>query len=198
MEVDNFDRICQLLDFESEDDFYFMQIIIRKKENENLGSNNCIVKTWYVKSKDELLNLKDDAVFLCKHYNARAYINLNVKSFKKVTLGSMKELVQRVYDDNFVKPYKIFDSVCGQCGASRDKRWVVDFDYKDGFDDRKINDVVNFIDRECMPEGTKFIACLQTKNGKHVITKPFDLKKFKDTYPQVEVHKNNPTLLYCS
>lgn len=197
MEVDNFERIIRLLTFESEDEFYFMQILRRKKENVDMEANNFVVKTFYVKSAEELMNLKSDVVFLCKHYNARAYINLNVKSFKKVTLATIKDMVQRVCDDNYAKPYKIFDSECGQCAPLRDKRWVVDFDYKDGFDDRKISDAVNFIDRECQPEGVKFIACLSTKNGKHVITTPFDLKKFKDEFPLVDVHKNNPTLLYC-
>ena len=29
-----------------------------------------------------------------------------------------------------------------------------------------------------------------------IITKPFNLKQFKDKYPDIDVHKNNPTILY--
>ena len=37
---------------------------------------------------------------------------------------------------------------------------------------------------------------LPTANGVHFITKPFDLQRFKEIYPNTDVHKNNPTLLY--
>ena len=30
-----------------------------------------------------------------------------------------------------------------------------------------------------------------------LITTPFNLQQFKEKYPDVDVHKNNPTLLYC-
>jgi len=35
-----------------------------------------------------------------------------------------------------------------------------------------------------------------TKSGVHIITRPFNLKKFKEKYPNVDVHKDNPTILY--
>ena len=40
------------------------------------------------------------------------------------------------------------------------------------------------------------IAYIPTKNGYHIITKPFNLKQFKDKYSDIDVHKNNPTILY--
>ena len=44
---------------------------------------------------------------------------------------------------------------------------------------------------------SKFIAEVKTKSGWHLITKPFNIQKFKEKYPDIDVHKNNPTLLYC-
>jgi hypothetical protein len=38
--VDNFEIIKSLLQFDSEDDFYHLQILKRKKENPELGSNS--------------------------------------------------------------------------------------------------------------------------------------------------------------
>ena len=44
---------------------------------------------------------------------------------------------------------------------------------------------------------SKFIAEIPTKSGCHLITTPFNLQQFKEKYPDIDVHKNNPTLLYC-
>jgi hypothetical protein len=35
-----------------------------------------------------------------------------------------------------------------------------------------------------------------TKNGIHLITNPFNLNAFKFGFPNIDVHKNNPTILY--
>ena len=37
---------------------------------------------------------------------------------------------------------------------------------------------------------------LETKNGSHLIVKPFNIQTFKYIYPEIEVHKDNPTNLY--
>ena len=38
---------------------------------------------------------------------------------------------------------------------------------------------------------------LPAKSGYHIITEPFNLQQFKEKYPDIDVHKNNPTLLYA-
>lgn len=54
-----------------------------------------------------------------------------------------------------------------------------------------------FIDRECQPlDKVKYVSCIPTKNGKHLITIPFDLRQFRKIYLKIDVHKNNPTVLY--
>jgi hypothetical protein len=37
---------------------------------------------------------------------------------------------------------------------------------------------------------------VKTKSGFHIVTQPFNLLKFKQRYPDVDVQKKNPTLLY--
>ena len=37
---------------------------------------------------------------------------------------------------------------------------------------------------------------VKTKTGFHIITQPFNLLKFKERYPDTDVQKKNPTLLY--
>ena len=43
---------------------------------------------------------------------------------------------------------------------------------------------------------SKIKAIIPTKNGFHVITSPFELNTFKEKYPSIEVHKDNPTIIY--
>lgn len=196
--INNFDVIKPLLDFQTEDDFYFLQIIRRKKENEDLGRNNEVVQSFYIHSIEQLEHLKPHIIHFCEYYNARAYINLNVRSFKKVTCQCVREFAQRVCDDNYNKPQAIFNTVCGQMGATRNKTWVIDIDDNQGYDKSAIKGIIDFINEECEPlDVEKFVAWIPTKNGQHIITAPFNLQRFKTLCPNIEVHKNNPTVLYA-
>jgi hypothetical protein len=44
--------------------------------------------------------------------------------------------------------------------------------------------------------GPKIEAIIPTRNGHHIITKRFDSSEFKKKYPNVDIQKKNPTLLY--
>jgi hypothetical protein len=46
-------------------------------------------------------------------------------------------------------------------------------------------------------EGDKILAVIPTKSGFHLISLPFDLIEFKKDFPNVDVQKNNPTVLYA-
>ena len=37
---------------------------------------------------------------------------------------------------------------------------------------------------------------IKTKSGFHIITQPFNVMKFKEKYPNVDIQKKNPTLLF--
>ena len=43
----------------------------------------------------------------------------------------------------------------------------------------------------------KFYARIPTKSGIHLISKPFNMNTFKKKYPNIDVHKDNPTILFC-
>ena len=49
---------------------------------------------------------------------------------------------------------------------------------------------------ETRPGGNKVEAVIPTKSGYHLITKRFDVDMFRKSYPQVDIQKKNPTLLY--
>ena len=135
-------------------------------------------------------------ISLCERFKARAYINPSPKSKEATAVQMLNNLADCFRKRDFQHINRIWNSVAGQVGAIA-KRWVIDCDYSENFGDRDINNVVNFIDRECQPLGiVKFITCIPTKNGKHIITTPFDSSHFKEEYPNIDIHKNNPTVLY--
>ena len=52
--INNLDIIKDLVKFEFSDEFLHLQILKRKKENPDLGSNSYVVKTFYVRSWEYL------------------------------------------------------------------------------------------------------------------------------------------------
>ena len=189
---DNFEIIKPILEFESEDDFYFVQILQRKKEHPELGSNSRVIKTYYVRNVGHLNGIEDEIKKMCEVFNARAYIHLTKRSFKRCTYHTLKLITDYILQPDFEHAYRSWDSVCGQFPVGK-KKWVVDIDDdKDGLKEKEIVDFINNI----FPVGNKIIAKIPTKSGYHLITNPFNLKEFSDNYPLIDVHKNNPTLLY--
>lgn len=75
MEIDNFEQIENLLTFDNDDEFYMLQLLKRKKENPNMKGNSLPIKTVYLHRKGQLLEIKDDLVFLANHTNSRIYLN---------------------------------------------------------------------------------------------------------------------------
>lgn len=84
--VDNFELIRTLLKFESKDDFYFIQILQRPKDNPEIGASNRLVKSYYIRSLEYFNSKKNEIKQVCELYKARAYIHLTKRSYKDVAL----------------------------------------------------------------------------------------------------------------
>lgn len=111
--VDNLDKILPLLKFESEDDFYYLQILQRKKENPQLGSNSRVIKNYYIKSEQHLINRYEEIKKLCEVFNARASIRLNKRSFEKVGFKTMVNLSNTIMNKEYKFLPKSYDRACG-------------------------------------------------------------------------------------
>lgn len=188
--INNTKQIVELLEFRSEDDFYHLQIIKRKKENPEIGSNNYVIRSYCIRSKEQLVRKEDEISKICLDHNARAYINLNVRSFEKMAFHTLKKVADQIMNKDYASVRTAFESVCGMYGTNGDKSWVVDVDLPEV--DLAMIDFIN----ACDPVGDdKILAQIQTKNGWHLITKPFNMATFATKYPEIEVHKNNPTIM---
>lgn len=198
--IDNFELIKPLLKFHNDDIYYHLQILRRGKDHPELPAANRVIKHYFICSLEGLDKLEDEIKKLCEFFGARAYINLAPKSIKKTTLLQLKYLTQRTYEGDFKKIWKSWNT-CAEEIKGEESRWVVDID-------EPVDKIIisEFIEYQCDPivhsftEGiipTKIITKIPTKNGYHIITTPFNLQQFKEKYPDIDVHKNNPTLLYC-
>jgi hypothetical protein len=191
--VDNFKHIEQYLTFASADDFYHLTIIKRRKENPELKTNSYMVKSYTITSIDYLEMVRDEVVMLCKFHNARAYINLNVRSFEKCAYFSLKKLSDILLSKSFVSAKRVFDSVAMKYSGDNEKKWLIDIDGE------KLPSplMIAHIEHQCKPNDPNKIICIvNTVNGFHLITKPFNMTQFKEKYPNIDVKKNSPTLLF--
>jgi hypothetical protein len=126
--VDNIEQISSLLNFESDDDFYHLQIIKRKKEHKDLGSNSACIKTYYVNSIDYLNMKYPEIKSLCDFHNARACINLNRRSFEKIGFHTLRKVTDQIMNKDFKSIRKAYESVCGTYSNENQKKWIIDID----------------------------------------------------------------------
>lgn len=193
--IDNLNVIKPILNFQEQGDFYMLLILKRKKdqpEDEKVQLQSVrTIKTYCVDSIEYLEKRYDEIKTLCEVFNARAYIHVQKQNHRDVAMNMITEIVTRIQSG---KPNQknVFDSVVGKI-KTIEKRWIVDVDTKD---DVELKNIMSYIDNECRPEGSKIETIVPTKNGVHLITSRFDVMKFGEKYPHLEVKKKNPTLLY--
>ena len=192
--IDNINLIKPLLNFIDEGDFYMLYVFKRKKDQPEGERDNHqsvrTIKTYCVDSVDYLDKRYEEIKTLCELFKARAYIHVQKQNHKDVSLEMMMTLAQRIRDGQHIQK-NLFDSVVGQI-KTNEKRWIVDVDTKSWTTAHAIRQYIDV----CRPEGDKLEGIVPTKNGFHFITKRFDVMMFKERYPDVEIQKKNPTLLY--
>ena len=207
MTVDNFERIKNFITTNGcdEGEFYLLQIIHRSKDgltkfdsqdSEKSHFSNKTIKSYYISSPEYLDKKKNEIMEFCHIFNARAYFNPTIHSYKQIALKSLSELAKMVSNEEYRGVLSMIDSSCGQMGSCKSGHsfWIVDIDTKE-------NDTVEFIKsiiEQCEPlDVEKVVDTIPTLHGYHLITKPFNKKKFHDLCPiPMDIHSNNPKLLY--
>jgi hypothetical protein len=200
--TNNFQQIQKLLKFKSEDDFYHLQIIKRKKDHPEIGSNSLVIKTYYIKSHEHLTKVEAEIIALCDFHGARACINLNRRSFERMAFHMLKKITDQIMNKDFKSVRKAYESVCGAYANESDKSWIVDIDNisVDSFNhsDAMITLRKKIIELQIDTGKEPRMDFIRTRSGVHIISRPFNLQKFREEFPEVDVHKDNPTILYIS
>jgi len=193
--INNIELIKPLLNFENEGDFYMLYVFKRKKDQPEGERDNHqsvrTIKTYCVESIEYLEKRYDEIKQLCEMFKARAYIHVQKQNHKDVSLEMMIGLAEKIKNGQHNQKH-LFDSVVGQI-KTHEKRWIVDVDTKD---ETELNAIKFAINKFCNPEGDKVHSIIPTKNGYHLITDRFDVMEFKKHFPEIEIQKKNPSLLF--
>lgn len=192
--IDVKDKIKDLLIFENKDDFYLLQVLQRKKENPQLGSNSRVIKNYFISSKDYLDKRYDEIKLLCGVFNARAMLRLNKRSYSKVAFKTLQNIANSMSNQEYSFIRNSYTRACGLGHNDSNKKWIIDIDGEIN-NDYKSN-IIDVINKSRPDDINKVIIELPTKNGIHLITKPFDLREFKEKFPEIDIHKDNPINLY--
>ena len=207
--IDNINLIKPLLSFDKEGDFYMLYVFKRKKDQPEDERDNHqsvrTIKTYCITDIAYLDKRYEEIKTLCEVFKARAYIHVVKQNHKDVGMNMITEIVTRIQSGQ-INQKNVFDSVVGQI-KTQEKRWIIDVD------DMEISPMmIAHIEYGCRPitemvydqagiptgykVGPKVETIIPTKNGHHLITKRFDVQSFREKYPDIDIQKKNPTLLY--
>lgn len=199
MLVDNFKAIREHLEFRTLDDYYFLEILHRKKdfppELQDQIRDHRTIATYFVDSLEKFDRIEKEVKLLCKFHNARAYFNMNRKSKKKTTMQLMNLCLNMIENDDFSKLYSKTASAAGQIqGDKQSRTFLIDVDEKSRDKIVKVLELIEAVN----PDTLHFV--LSSVNGYHIITTPFDVQKFNNLggkdLQNVEIKHNSPTILY--
>ena len=201
MIVDNFNIFKKIINPLNEDEFYFIQILIRGKDGHtesgiNGSNKNRLIKFYTIKSAEHLEKVENEIKAICNAVNGRAYIHPTKRSFKAVSKECLNATVEMFLSENNMGLKGAYSTACGKSYITADKKFVVDLDNENASQE-KINEVIDYMTNECEPlNQNKFCYYVPTAHGIHLITTPFNTVKFSQHFSDIDVHKNNPTLLY--
>ena len=209
--IDNFEKVKEMFYFnEANDMFFHLQIVQRAKDHKggNMKVKESAIKTYFIRSREHLDRVREEVIFLCEHYGARAYINVAGKDFKNLQDLLLAKLAEYNLNGTVRDPRRILNSAAGEL-KSRVPKWVVDVDDVSMLDGirKKVCELYAKVHKEKGPAISikdiadrmipAIVAEFPTKSGVHLIARPFNLKEFHDTFPDVDVHKNSMgTVLY--
>lgn len=197
--IDNFELIKTLLDFSEPNTFYFLQILKRRKENQNMRTASSVVDNFYLYDSEDLDKLKEKIIDRCTKHNARAYVNLNRLDLEKVAMYTIKQVADYIVNGEFRAVKNAYATVCGSHHSEKNKKWVIDVDanvlhLKD--------EILRIVKELHILTGKDYgvVAEIPTKSGVHIISNPFNLEAFRIETAKilvaVDVQKNSPTVCY--
>jgi hypothetical protein len=195
--INNFKQLEGLLVFDDPGDFYFVQLIQRKKDNPQIERNMNIINNYFFYDIAKYRSLEDRIVHECQAHNARAYLRINKRNAKKVGMQMLKKVTDLIISEDYKALKSAYMSAAGDVHSQEYPRWIVDIDTKDFETYMKVCDYVDYLLLQNR-SGKAYcrLMTVDTKNGRHIITHPFRLDLFKEQFPDVDVHKDNPTILY--
>lgn len=196
--VDNFDRIGEIMDFDDENTFYWVQIIKRRKDNPEIDDDYTQYGSYCFYSYESLLKAKDDLIKTSHVHNARIVLWVNRRDIKELGLYMAQVTLEYIQSKQYKALPRTFEHTCGKHRKKGiDTYYIVDVDSKDP---QYLNKITELIYKNA-PKDFELRIILPTIHGYHIICTGFNLSKFGDecvinNIDKPDIHKDNPTVLY--
>lgn len=200
MIINNFDILSTYFShLKSIDDFYFVQILQRKKDGNLINKAKNVLQSFYFYTKEEFLSKKDLIISLCEQNNSRAYFWINPRNNKQIALDCIQKYSELLKQKDCKSGPSVWSKACGQTPSSDYERlWVIDVD---STDTGLISKYIELVNNSRGKSHDKIHAIIPTLNGCHIISNGFDIQQFNNMCQSnnleiPDIHKNNSTLLY--
>lgn len=187
--VDNFSKISPLLKFEKPGDCYYVQLLRRQSDDPmvdgvpdpayhgNMHSRS--LKDYLITSVEQLQDLKNEIVNLCQGFSVRAYIRLNKRNYRNISLKMLSRLATQAESGTFSSPYHLIASSIGSTNqAGNDKTWIIDVD-EEYFP--HLEKIYQFARESNSLVEMSFIE-IPTKHGIHIVCTPFNRVMFEEQW----------------
>lgn len=204
--INNFKLIEPLIQFTNPGDCYFVQLLKRQKDNPTMTRNMVNVDNFFIYSLDEYRSMEQKIIEISNIHNARAYIRVNRRNTETLALNTLVKVSNLILSKDYKAVKNAYLSAAGEKSSEPIKRWIVDVDKTEditNFDSyaKLITGFIEVLHTECNRNSKqgeyKILLEIPTKNGIHIITNPFNLEKFKKMVKwPIDIHKDNPTILY--
>lgn len=189
------------MDFSDEEKFYYLQILARPKDGHNKATK--VVKNYYISNEEYLDSHEQQIKDICDFFNARAYLRLNRRSYEDVAFENLETMTKLIRYGQFEAVMSSFSKSCGRTHSEDDKVWIVDVDDPlNGLSMietlQKIEYEITELQKEVRNRDYKVLGVVPTVNGFHILTNPFNKKKFGEVFGEEspDLHTDNPTILY--
>lgn len=195
-EVNNFEQIKSLLDFDGKS-IYLVWLVLRNKDGNTSakGNNrNRTIKSYYFQDMKHFEEREQEIIDICKMFNCRAYICLNKKPLENVFFEIQDNLTDRIRQfihGQITGINGMLDHAVMKAGTDGNKRWIIDVDT---LDENIINIFEEDINKARSSHDINVITRIPTAHGVHIVTHPFNIN---DTGVSRDVKKEGLTLLYA-
>jgi hypothetical protein len=195
-DINNINKIKNFIVFNSggEGWFYRIEVIVRKKDL-NFSAFPDVksgkIKTYIIDSISKFEASIPEIIIMCNAFNARAYIDLTPKLYKKVFKQTLTAMCERNESSQYPNVSRVFNSIAAKNrGAKGSKYVMVDVD------DINISDSVEMIIFNQMQ--VKAALKIPSRKGCHLIYEPFNSTRFKEwcDHPDAEFKKDAFTNLF--
>lgn len=191
MKIDNFKQLREHLVFHNPNEFYFLQIIQKKKDGLYIRNGQVYIRSYYIYSIEEFDSLEERIKELCENNNARAYINPNIRNAQEVALECIRKYADLIVENYAFQGNNIWDITCTRGYKAL---WIVDVN-----NPKQLPQIKEVL--KCSHSEPLIMYEVPTVHGYHLVCSEFNSLQFIEEIrnrglDKVDIYKNNPTLLY--